>query len=238
MRLSLVAALVLLAARPLHAAEPVASSGAPAAATSGSPEAPPAAADPDADAVVDSAPAGEDLELDTPDNLARYEKQRLRVVPGAGSARVERAGSTLTGNELYLALGRADLAEDYRLSQRKRLILGGFGAALIAVGAWLPFRAGEDCSGLVLREPCERGNESAQATNLGIGLGSIALGAGLVASALWWFDADPVDPKQLGHLVERANWRLRRHLGVVDVAVTPQLGASGSSGGLLVTGRF
>lgn len=238
MRLSLVAALVLLTASPLHAAEPVASSGAPA------PVAPPAeasgraaaAADPDADAVVDSAPAGEDLELDSPANVASYQQQRLEVVPGGGHARVKRAGATLGGTDLYLALGRADLAEDYRLNQRKRLVVGALGAALIGVGVWLPFRAGEDCSGLVLHEPCDRENADAQAANLGLGLASIALGASVVAAAIWWFDADPVNPKQLDRLVEHANWRLRRHLGVVDVAVVPQLGAS--SGGLLVSGSF
>jgi hypothetical protein len=235
MRLPFVAALVLLAAAPLHAAEPVASSGAPAPAAPAAPEAS-EASDPDADAVVESAPAGEDLELDAPPNRASYYQQRLEIAPGPGRATVKRAGSTLTGNDLYLALGRPDLAEDYRLNQRKRIVVGAVGAALIGVGVWLPFLAGEDCSAVVLHEACDRENASFRTANLGLGLGSIALGAGVMAAALWWFDADPVNRKQLDRLVEHANWRLRRHLGVVDVALTPQLGAS--SGALLLSGSF
>jgi hypothetical protein len=237
MRHVLVAALVLLAARSVSAAEPVASSGPPPPATSAAPsEAPAAPADPDADAVVDAAPAGEDAVLDSPAQRASYQKQHLEIVPGGG-VRVKRDGRTLSGAELYLALDRSDLADDYRFNQRKRLVVGAVGAALIGVGVWLPFRAGEDCSGVILHEPCDRQNDAFFQANLGLGLGAIALGAGVVAAAVWWFDGDPVNPRQLDRLVEHTNWRLRRHLGVVDVAVTPRLGNDGS-GGLVLSGSF
>jgi hypothetical protein len=197
---------------------------------------PPTPGDPDADAVVDAAPAGEDLELDSDAGRARYQRERLTLVTGTHTAQARRGDATLSGAELYLALDRPDLAERYRSGQHERLFVGAVGLALVGVGLYLPFIPGDDCSVYDNRRPCEDANADADAFHLTVGVSSVVLGAGIVAAAWWWFDPDPVGRATVDRLVERKNWKLRRRLGVVDLALVPTVGAG--TGGLVLAGAF
>lgn len=130
----------------------------------------------------------------------------------------------LSPDEFYQKVGRPDLAKAY--DHRRDIMIGGWVVAGVgaAVAAYALFSAPDD------------GNDDWN-EHVFIGAGLAAVVGGGVG---WWyrFHPQPISESEAKQLAEQHNQELRRRLGlpVVDLQVAPV--ATGTTGGLALSGKF
>ncbi len=146
----------------------------------------------------------------------------------------------LDGADFYKAVGRPDLASDYRTASTLKWIGYGLGLAAEA-GSGLLLVSGKDCweqypDDIYGESPGYKECEKDQTTKFFFGLG--AMGAGLfLGLAAAFYDPNPVSQSEARRLAAKHNKKLRDKLGLSEdqVAETSplsySLGISGTRDG-------
>ena len=119
--------------------------------------------------------------------------------------------TALEGRDLYVALGRDDLAASYTRRQVFRWSLVGVGVALALAGPVYVAAANEDCPGKPDFRGClERGDRRLALGGAIIGAGTVVVIAGL------FVNPNPISPNETRRLANEHNVKLRRKLGLPE----------------------